>query len=72
MPIQGLWPKIWMKGQELRKNMIGKLVIRWSGKEVFEQTSLNAHQVDRMSSSVDISQPLCPLTPVITTGLMKK
>lgn len=40
-----LWLMVWLNGQELEMNMIGKLVTRKYGEEVCEQTSLNGQQI---------------------------
>lgn len=78
IPSRGLWLMVWLDGQEFGRNMIGMLRSRESEKEVGGQTSLNVHQrvalkedyfnkqVDRMTCSIDNSQPLSSASPVIT------
>lgn len=34
IPINGLWPMVWLDGQSLRENMMDKWVIKKFGKEV--------------------------------------
>lgn len=47
IPINGLWPMVWLDDQGLRKNTNGNLVIKKSGEEVCRQTSLSERKTCR-------------------------